>query len=210
MNHKFDALKHTALIALLTLLPVHYSEAEACAGNVLLLGDSIGAGYGLDEGDSWGFMLSESLKQRGQTFINASVSGESSVGGLRRLPALLELHSPRLLIIELGGNDGLRGYPLKTLRANLKAMIELGQSAGAEVYLLGMRIPPNYGPRYARMFHELYAQLSQEYGTALLPFLLDGIGGEEGLMQADGIHPAKPAQTLLWKNVLQHLPECTQ
>lgn len=172
-----------------------------------MLGDSIGAGYGLAEQDSWAAQLAKHLSDQQLELVNASVSGETSAGGLRRLPALLERHQPRLVILELGGNDGLRGYPIQQLRRNLAQMISAAHDQAAQVYLLGMRIPPNYGPVYTERFHRLYAELAEEYGTALAPFLLEGVGDRAELMQNDGIHPNAAAQGLILNTVLADWPD---
>ncbi|MFK7734266.1 MAG: arylesterase [Pseudomonadales bacterium] len=201
----------TATIAIAITLPLliasHYSYAAACDGTVLLLGDSIGAGYGIAEDDSWAAGLAEHLAGNDANFVNASVSGETTAGGLRRAPELLKRHEPTLLIIELGGNDGLRGYPIARMKQNLEAIVQLGLEAGAQIYLLGMHIPPNYGPRYGQLFHQTYAELAHQYDLALLPFLLEGIGRNKDMMQADGIHPNEGAQSLILNNVLSELPE---
>lgn len=194
-------------ITLPLLVGTHYSYAEPCDGTVLLLGDSIGAGYGIAEQDSWAAGLAEHLTSVGADLINASVSGETTAGGLRRLPELLERHKPALLIIELGGNDGLRGYPITRMKQNLDAMIKQALESRSQVYLLGMHIPPNYGPRYGQLFHQTYGDLAEQYDLALLPFLLEGVGRDKEMMQADGIHPNEGAQSLILKNVLSKLPE---
>ena len=129
--------------------------------------------------------------------VNASISGDTSGGGLRRLPGLLEEHSPQLLVIELGGNDGLRGYPTKTLRDNLAAMASLARDRGSEVLVLPMEIPPNYGPRYATAFRSSFSEAAETTGSTLGPFLLDGIATQPELMQGDGIHPTAEAQPMI-------------
>ncbi|MEM8499818.1 MAG: arylesterase [Pseudomonadota bacterium] len=205
------SLSVTATIVFAITLPLllgsHYSYATPCDGTVLLLGDSIGAGYGIAEHDSWAAGLAEHLSGAGANLVNASVSGETTAGGLRRLPELLERHKPALVIIELGGNDGLRGYPITRMKQNLEAMIKQALEIGSKVYVLGMHIPPNYGPRYGQLFHQTYADLAEKYDLALLPFLLEGIGRNKDMMQADGIHPNKGAQSLILKNVLSKLPQ---
>lgn len=185
----------------------HYSDATAAGKKVLLLGDSIGAGYGLAAESAWAHGLARHLSACNIDLVNASVSGETSAGGLRRLPELLQRHQPELLIVELGGNDGLRGYPLTKLENNLLSMVQLASDIGAASYVLGMRIPPNYGPRYSNGFHDLYAKVATETDSALLPFLLQGIGDQRELMQADGIHPGADAQPLILAQVIEHLPE---
>jgi acyl-CoA thioesterase-1 len=137
--------------------------------------------------------------------INASISGETSAGAAGRLPELLEEHAPAVVIIELGGNDGLRGYPVKRLQANLTAMVEQSQAVGAEVLILAMEIPPNYGSRYTESFRSSFALVAEATGTTLSPFMLDGVATDRSLMQSDGIHPTAAAQPLLLANVWPHL-----
>jgi len=188
------------------LLATHYSHAQECNSKVLLLGDSIGAGYGLATSESWAAMLAKELSQGDVDFVNASVSGETSAGGLRRVEQLLKEHKPGLLILELGGNDGLRGYPLERLQQNLLDIIDKATKAGSNSYVLGMRIPPNYGPVYTRRFHELFAQVANKTDSAYLPFLLEGIGDKMEFMQADGIHPNADAQATIFQTVKEKLP----
>lgn len=139
------------------------------------------------------------------TVINASISGETTKGGLRRLPDLLERHRPSVVIVELGGNDALRGQPLNSIRQRLGEIIELSQNAGAEVLLAGMHIPPNYGPRYTAGFHAIYQQLAEQHQLAFVPFLLEGVATRPEWMQADGIHPKAEAQASILSNVLPAL-----
>ena len=139
-----------------------------------------------------------------------SISGETTDGGARRLPDLLERHQPDIVILELGGNDGLRGFQPPVIRDDLSAMIEASQQAGAQVLLVGMQIPPNYGQAYTRLFSQMYPELSDQFDTALVPFFLDGIYNSDGLMQDDGIHPTGEAQPLLLDNVWPHLQPLLQ
>ncbi|MFS2159266.1 arylesterase [Pseudomonas sp. Pseusp122] len=175
----------------------------AAAGTVLIVGDSISAAFGLDTRLGWVSLLEQRLRQEGfdDKVINASVSGDTSGGGQARLPALLAEHKPDLVILELGGNDGLRGQSPAQLQQNLSSMIDSSKAAGAKVLLLGMRLPPNYGARYTQAFAAVYGSLAQEKKIALVPFFLDGIGGIPELMQADGLHPAVAAQGKLLDNV---------
>ena len=182
-------------LALFATLP-----ARGNATCVLVLGDSISAGLGVAAGAGWVDLLRPALD--GCEVVNASISGETSEGGKARLPALLAAHKPRIVVLELGGNDGLRGFPLAVTRANLATMIATAREAGARVLLLGMRIPPNYGPRYTEGFHALYGELAEETGSALVPFLLEGIATDPALMQTDGVHPTGEAQPLILANVL--------
>lgn len=173
------------------------------AGTLLVVGDSISAGFGLDTQPGWVDLLNERLQQQDSDLkvVNASISGDTSSGGLARLPALLAEHQPSLVIIELGGNDGLRGQPPEQLQQNLAAMISDSREQGAKVLLLGMQLPPNYGARYTRAFAQVYADSASASQVPLVPFFLEGIGGQPGLMQADGIHPNAKAQPLLLDNV---------
>lgn len=175
----------------------------AVAGPVLVVGDSISAAFGLNTERGWVALLEKRLREEGleRPVVNASVSGDTSAGGLSRLPRLLREHAPELVIIELGGNDGLRGQQPAQLQRNLARMIELSREAGAEVLLLGMQIPPNYGRRYTEAFAGVYPTLAEQYGVPLVPFLLEGIGGVQGMMQPDGIHPTLDAQPRLLDNV---------
>ena len=175
----------------------------ATAGTILIVGDSISAAFGLDTRLGWVSLLEKRLEEQGydDKVINASISGDTSAGGLARLPALLAEHKPDVVIVELGGNDGLRGQQPAQLKQNLASMIEASQKAGAKVLLLGMQLPPNYGARYTRAFAEVYSQLGSEKKVALVPFLLEGVGGHPELMQADGVHPAVGAQGKLLDNV---------
>ncbi len=169
----------------------------------LVVGDSISAAFGLDTAQGWVALLQKRLDQQGRSIqvVNASISGDTSAGGLARLPALLAKHRPALVMIELGGNDGLRGTPLTQLQQNLAGMISASQTSGAQVMLLGMRLPPNYGKRYTEGFAGVYEQLAATHQVPLLPFFLEGVGGVPGLMQADGIHPTADAQPRLLDNL---------
>ncbi len=169
----------------------------------LVVGDSISAAFGLDTAQGWVALLQKRLDQQGRSIqvVNASISGDTSAGGLARLPALLAKHRPALVMIELGGNDGLRGAPLTQLQQNLAGMISASQTSGAQVMLLGMRLPPNYGKRYTEGFAGVYEQLAASHQVPLLPFFLEDVGGVPGLMQADGIHPTADAQPRLLDNL---------
>ena len=176
---------------------------NAAAGTILIVGDSISAGFGLDTRLGWVSLLEQRLEREGHDdrVVNASISGDTSAGGQARLPALLTEHKPDVVIVELGGNDGLRGQPPAQLQQNLAAMIDAAKTAGAKVLLLGMQLPPNYGPRYTEAFARVYTQLADEKQIALVPFFLEGVGGHPELMQADGLHPAAAAQKRLLDNV---------
>ncbi|QQZ44848.1 arylesterase [Pseudomonas sp. SK3(2021)] len=176
---------------------------NAAAGTVLIVGDSISAAFGLDTRQGWVALLEQRLKSEGfdDKVVNASISGDTSAGGQARLPALLAEHKPELVILELGGNDGLRGQLPTQLQQNLASMIDSSKASGARVLLLGMQLPPNYGVRYTQAFAEVYSTLANEKNVALVPFFLEGVGGNPELMQADGIHPAVAAQGKLLENV---------
>ncbi|MBT9300680.1 arylesterase [Pseudomonas sp. TAE6080] len=176
---------------------------NAAAGTVLIVGDSISAGFGLDTSKGWVALLEQRLKSEGfdDKVVNASISGDTSAGGLARLPAALAEHKPDLVILELGGNDGLRGQLPTQLQQNLASMIEKSKASGAKVLLLGMQLPPNYGKRYTEAFARVYGDVSEVQKVPLVPFFLEGIGGHPEMMQADGIHPAVGAQVKLLENV---------
>ena len=176
---------------------------SAVAGTVLIVGDSISAAFGLDTRAGWVALLEKRLAQEGfdDKVVNASITGDTSANGLARLPAQLAAHKPDLVLLELGGNDGLRGMPVAQLQQNLASMIDLSRKAGAEVLLLGMQLPPNYGARYTQAFAQVYQTLADEKKVALVPFLLEGVGGVPTLMQADGVHPTAGAQGKLLENV---------
>jgi acyl-CoA thioesterase-1 len=169
---------------------------------ILIMGDSLSAGYGIDQSKDWVTLLKKRLKSNGYSYrvINASISGETSRGGLSRLPGELR-QKPHIVVIELGANDGLRGLSLDSLRDNLEQMILLSQNAGAKVLLIGMRMPPNYGPQYTNGFHKIYKDLAKQFNTGLVPFLLDGVATRRDLMQADNLHPIAQAQPILLGNV---------
>ena len=174
----------------------------ASAGTVLIVGDSISAAFGLDTRQGWVALLEQRLKAEGfdDKVVNASIRGDTSAGGQARLPALLAEHKPSLVVVELGGNDGLRGQAPAQLQQNLASMIDRSRDAGARVLLLGMRLPPNYGKRYTDAFAQVYADLGKEKDVPLVPFFLEGVGGVPELMQADGIHPGQGAQAQLLEN----------
>ena len=178
-------------------------SARAEAPVILVLGDSLGAGYGIPVERGWVNLLQLRLKERGfpHRVVNASISGDTTGGGLSRLPAALERERPAVVILELGANDGLRGQPIMTMAANLSRLIELCQKAGGRVLLAEMRIPPNYGPSYTQKFQATFGQLAKHYGIPLIPFLLDGVAGDTALIQDDGLHPRAEAQGRILDNV---------
>jgi len=170
------------------------------------MGDSISAGFGIDKSTGWVAMLQKRL---GDDFklVNASISGETTTGGRHRLKKALQRYEPDLVIIELGGNDGLRGTPIKQMQFNLNDMVNKAKASGAEVMLLGMQIPPNYGQTYTQKFASVFNAIASDQGTLFVPFLLEGIAGKSGMMQADGIHPTAQAQPLMMELVWSELQE---
>ena len=189
-------LIYLGLFATISFISVSFTYAST----VLVHGDSLSAGYGMLPEETWVHLLAEKIAPT--PVINSSISGETSKGGLDRLPQLLQTHQPTVLVLELGANDGLRGYPIEQMEENLRQMIELGQAANAKVVLLGIRLPPNFGKRYTEPFFETYATLAKDYGLLYLPFLLEGVAQYSDLMQVDGLHPTKEAQPIILKNVL--------
>ena len=190
------------LLALFVLI-VASASAHAEAPVILVFGDSISAGYGLAPEQGWVELLKTRLKSQGYGYqvVNASVSGETTAGGLARLPRALELHHPSIVILELGGNDGLRALPIAQMRANLTQMANLSSAAGAKVLLLGMRMPPNYGPEYTKQFAMVFSDLAAEQRLPWVPFLLTGIALSPALLQGDDIHPNAQGQPVLLDNV---------
>ncbi len=193
------------LLFALTLVPV--APLRAAEPVILLLGDSISAGYGVPLDQGWATLLQARLKVEGlpERLVNVSVSGDTTRGGLARLPEALKRHRPRILIIELGGNDGLRGISPSEMKANLDKMIRLARGAGARVLLVGMRLPPNYGSAFTKRFEQIYRELAEEQGVPLVPFLLEGVATDHALMQADGIHPNGSGQPRLLANLWPYL-----
>jgi len=185
---------------LLIVLMLWAGSASAASTTLLVMGDSLSAAYGIERQSGWVNLLSERLGDDVEV-INASISGETTAGGATRLPELLGQHDPDIVLLELGGNDGLRGLPPRQMRANLSEMIEASQRAGAQVLLLGIQVPPNYGQAYATAFRDVYHELAEEYDIPLVPFLLDGIALDASLMQDDGIHPTAEAQSMILDNV---------
>lgn len=177
----------------------HAATQAAPQRTILVLGDSISAAYGIRVEEGWVALLQKKLKAQGYGYrvVNASVSGETTGGGAARLARALELHRPAVVIVELGGNDGLRGLQLGEVRSNLDAMIRQARAANARVVLVGMRIPPNYGPAYTREFQSLYAELARQYKLPLIPFFMERVVRNPAMMQEDGIHPSAPAQAVL-------------
>lgn len=175
---------------------------------VVFLGDSLTAGLGLPAEEAFPALIGEMLEEEGLAarIVNAGVSGDTTAGGLRRLDWLLR-QSPDVIVVGLGGNDGLRGLDVSASRENLAAIVRRSRDAGARVLLLGMMVPPNYGPEYTRQFREIYPQLARELDVPLVPFLLEGVGGERALNQPDGIHPTAEGHRVVAQNILPHVRE---
>jgi acyl-CoA thioesterase-1 len=191
------------LIVFLALTVLCLPAARGAGQTIVVVGDSLSSGYGIGAGQSWVAMLEDRLQSEGYGYeiVNASIAGDTSAGGLARLPRLLALHEPSLVVIELGGNDGLRGTPVTTLRDNLTKMIELSQQSGAEVVLAGIQIPPNYGTTYTQALSKVYPELAERYGTALIDCILEDVALNSELMQPDGIHPNAAGQKVVFANV---------
>lgn len=181
------------------------SVAQVQAATVLVVGDSISAAFGLETQQGWVALLEQRLTEQSSEFtvVNAAISGETTAGGLARFPKLLEEHQPDYVIIELGGNDGLRGLALTHIAANLTDMVQQAKQQGAAVLLLGMRLPGNYGKLYTDAFFNVYQRIAEKEQVALVEFFLDGVGAVDGMMQADGVHPTVQAQPLLLENAWQ-------
>lgn len=189
------------------LLLLLFASRAAFAETVLVLGDSLSAGYGLPTGSSWVSLLEARLAvdKKPVTVVNASISGETTAGGRRRIQRLLDRHQPDVVVIELGANDGLRGIRIPLIRDNLSAIVAACQRYGAKTLVVGMRIPPNYGRDYGEKFHALFREVSDEYGTSLVPFMLDGFAADRGLFQDDGFHPTRDAQPLIMERIYGQL-----
>ncbi|MBB6362339.1 Arylesterase precursor [Acinetobacter lwoffii] len=174
----------------------------------MILGDSLSAGYGIQPQQGWVHLLQKRLEQqypKQHKVVNASVSGETTSGALARLPKLLQTHRPDLVVIELGGNDGLRGQPPQMIQKNLASLIQQSQKAKAKVIVFGIKMPPNYGQAYSKAFENNYKVVSQQYKVELLPFFMQGVAGNKTLMQKDLIHPNAKAQTILLNNAYPYI-----
>ena len=202
--NSFRALWRTALLA--TVVAASGSPLAQERPAVLVFGDSLSAGYGIRVQDAWPALLADRLtrERRDYTVVNLSISGETTAGGRSRLPAALAKHKPAIVVLALGANDGLRGLPVPEMKANLGFMIDEARRTGAKPMLVGMRMPPNYGP-YADAFHAAFAQLAREKKVPLVPFLLDGIAGDARWFLPDGLHPTREAQPRLLDNVWPQL-----
>ena len=186
----------------LALIPM-LAWNNASAQTLLVLGDSLSAAYRLKPEEGWVALLQNRLVEQGSDIkvVNASTSGETTQGGLTRLPELLNRHQPNWIVLELGANDGLRATPIPRIEQNLRALIDQSQEAGAEPIIVGIQLPPNYGPRYTRRFFGLYESLAQEYELARVPFLLEDVALKPELMQSDGLHPTAEAQPIVLEQV---------
>lgn len=198
MKRLFSPRRFVIWLSFCLIAPLSAADAP----RLLVLGDSLSAAYGIEVQQGWVSLLEQRVAANyPHQVINASVSGETTGGGLARLPALLQQHQPELIIVELGGNDGLRGHPLNVMKRQLAQIVETSRAAGAQVLLVGMQIPPNYGPRYTRQFHATYRELAEQYQLPLVEFLLEGVALTPKLMQKDGIHPTAQAQEKILDNV---------
>ncbi len=188
------------LISALVALPAYAKQTNPV---IVIFGDSLSAAYGIPQHEGWVALLQQRLNQKKFDYqvINASISGETTSGGLSRFDSMLKQHKPNIVLIELGGNDGLRGLSAVETSNNLEAMIQQAKKAKAKVLLIGMKIPPNYGLKYSHQFSENYQNLAKKHGVALVPFLLDDVAGKPDLIQADGLHPTAAAQPQLLENV---------
>jgi len=185
------------------------SSASANSPTILIIGDSLSAAFGIEQQQGWGALLQERLLQQDLDYkvINASISGETTSGGLTRLPALLNRYQPWIVILALGANDGLRGLSLRQMRTNLSSITEQSKREGAAVLLVGMQLPPNYGPAYTQTFHDTFKQVATSQNVPLIPFLLDGIGKDKSMFQQDGLHPTAKAQLKILDNIWTKLQQ---
>lgn len=204
---KLSLLLLRTLLTLTIAGAIAFNAAAQTPPVVLVLGDSLSAGYGLPQGKGWVDLLRGKIEAERYGFkvVNASVSGETTLGGRNRLPALLKAHKPAVVVVELGANDALRGTDLATTRANLKTIVAAAQAAKASVLIVGMRIPPNYGPDYTTRFHGLFEEVAKETRSALVPFMLDAFAQRRELFQEDGLHPVVAAQPLILDTIFAKL-----
>ena len=188
---------------LVTLLLFVLTLPALAQNTILIIGDSISAGYGIDPKQGWAALLQQRLKDEKYDYqvVNASISGDTTSNGLGRMPAALKQYQPQITIIELGGNDGLRGLQLFVIKNNLQQMVGLAQAAGSKVLMLGVRMPPNYGPAYTQQFQQMYADIAEDSSVSLVPLFLKGVDDHPELMQDDRIHPVAAAQSILLNNV---------
>jgi acyl-CoA thioesterase I len=189
------------------LLFIALQNAVASDRTILVFGDSLSAAYGIRPEQGWVALLTQRLQAQGYGYevVNASVSGETSVGALQRLPRALQIHQPGMVILEIGANDGLRGLPVAAAKENLTKMVQLTQASGARVLLVGIRIPPNYGPRYTTEFADMYPEIAKQFHLPLVPFLLEKVALDPSLMQEDGMHPNARGEPLVLDTLWQGL-----
>lgn len=201
INSTYKILAAQMLTILLVLLSFGVSSAAIANARILVWGDSLSAAYGISVKNGWVNLLKKELADEA-VIINGSISGETTQGGLTRLPAALKRHKPDLIILELGANDGLRGFPPRVIKSNLQKMIEKSRQAGAQVILLGMRIPPNYGKAYSRQFESVFSSLAKTHQLPFIPFFLEKVITDLSLLQEDELHPTAAAQPLLLREIL--------
>ncbi|MFO7603674.1 MAG: arylesterase [Gammaproteobacteria bacterium] len=207
MMNIFSRLMLATLLCLSAAFHHTVFAADKTPPNILVMGDSLSGAYGIDRQEGWVTLLQQTLQQRGYayTVINASISGDTSRTGLSRLEDALRAHRPEIVIVALGGNDGLRGLPFAEIQSSLARIIERAQQAGAQILLVGVRLPPNYGVAYNQQFANMYRELAHAYDVALVPRILNDVADHPELMQADGIHPTQAAQARILQNVWQGL-----
>jgi acyl-CoA thioesterase I len=204
MRSRFLIQVISLIVMVLVALPVHaWQTLTNSSQTTLVFGDSLSAGYGIEQNQGWVALLQVRLIQQKSNFqvVNASISGETTSGGLARFSEMLAIHKPNIVILELGANDGLRGLPISDMQANLSKMILQAKAAKAKVLLIGMKIPPNYGQKYTKNFSQMYVNLAKQHNISVVPFLLENVAGKPELIQADGLHPLAVAQPALLENV---------
>ena len=205
---KMGMLKKILLLLFLLVPLMGYAVAVSTpAPTILVLGDSLSAAYGIEQSTGWVNLLQQRLRERGYRYqvANVSISGETTRGGLARVAQALKTHRPDIVVVELGANDGLRGLLLGEMQANLDTIITQTRRHNAQVLLVGMYLPPNYGPSYTKKFHQVYVDLAARHRIPLVPFLLDGVATDAALIQRDGLHPTAAAQSRVLENVWKHL-----
>ena len=195
------------MYSLILAVVLSWMPMAAVAKTIVVLGDSISAGYGIDVNAGWVNLLREKFKQQHLDYVisNESISGDTTAGGLARIDRALAMHKPDIVMLELGANDGLRGLSPQEMKSNLSEMVRCSRQAGAKVLLLGMKIPPNYGKRYIDMFYNIYPQVSAELNVPLVPFILEQVALKPELMQADGLHPNAQGQPLIMQTIWPYL-----
>ena len=200
-------LQKLALVRMVAVVQLMSAGLAHAGPTLLVYGDSLSAAYGIAQKEGWVTLLEERLRHKhfDYTVANASISGETTSGGASRIAAELARHRPRIVVLALGSNDGLRGLPVAQMRDNLAAIIRAAQKAGSRVLLVGMRMPPNYGPRYTRDFEQAYAALARQFKLKLVPFMLEGVAGSRDLFLDDNLHPTAKAQPLILENVWKGL-----